>query len=223
MIAKQLAAQHAVQYVTDGMTVGLGTGSTSAFAIKTIGQKIQNGLNVKAVASSIQSEQLAKDAGITIVPFSHINIIDIYIDGAAEVDEDLNLIKGGGGALLREKILAFNSKQFVVIVDEHKLVKPLGKFPLPVEVTPFALELTTRQLQKLGCTTTVRQKDGKSYITDNKNFVIDCDFQKIDQVEELHQLIKAIPGVVENGLFLNQMVSKVIVGYQNGEVKVVER
>ena len=222
-MAKQLAAQHAVQYVTDGMTVGLGTGSTSAFAIKAIGQKIQHGLNVKAVASSIESEQLAKDAGITIVPFSHINIIDIYIDGADEVDEHLNLIKGGGGALLREKILAFNSKQFVVIVDEHKLVKQLGKFSLPVEVTPFALELTTRQLQKLGCTTTVRQKDGKSYITDNKNFVIDCDFQKIDQVEELHQLIKAIPGVVENGLFLNQMVSKVIVGYENGEVKVVER
>ena len=218
-----MAAEHAVQYVTDGMTVGLGTGSTSAFAIKAIGQKIQHRLNVKAVASSIESEQLAKDAGITIVPFSHINIIDIYIDGADEVDEHLNLIKGGGGALLREKILAFNSKQFVVIVDEHKLVKPLGKLPLPVEVTPFALELTTRQLQKLGCTTTVRQKDGKSYITDNKNFIIDCDFQKIDQVEELHQLIKAIPGVVENGLFLNQMVSKVIVGYENGEVKVVER
>ena len=218
-----MAAEHAVQYVTDGMTVGLGTGTTSAFAIKAIGQKIPHGLNVKAVASSIESEQLAKDAGITIVPFSHINIIDIYIDGADEIDEDLNLIKGGGGALLREKILAFNSKQFVVIVDEHKLVKPLGKLPLPVEVTPFALELTTRQLQKLGCTTTVRQKDGKSYITDNKNFIIDCDFQKIDQVEELHQLIKAIPGVVENGLFLNQMVSKVIVGYENGEVKVVER
>ena len=143
MIAKQMAAEHAVQYVTDDMTVGLGTGTTSAFAIKAIGQKIQQGLNVKAVASSIESEQLAKDAGITIVPFSHINIIDIYIDGADEVDEDLNLIKGGGGALLREKILAFNSKQFVVIVDEHKMFKQLGKFPLPVEVTPFALEAAT--------------------------------------------------------------------------------
>ena len=218
-----MAAEHAVQYVTDGMTVGLGTGSTSAFAIKEIGQKIQQGLNVKAVASSIQSEQLAKDAGITVVPFREINIIDIYIDGADEVDNDLNLIKGGGGALLREKILAFNSKQFVVIVDEHKLANQLGKFPLPVEVTPFALELTIRQLQKLGCTATVRQKDGKSYITDNKNFIIDCDFQKIDQVEKLNQLIKAIPGVVENGLFLNNMVSKVIVGYQNGEIKVIGR
>ena len=223
MIAKQLAAEHAVQYITDGMTVGLGTGSTSAFAIKAIGQKIQQGLNVKAVASSIQSEQLAKDAGITVVPFSEINIIDIYIDGADEVDVDLNLIKGGGGALLREKILAFNSEQFVVIVDEYKLVKQLGKFPLPVEVTPFAPELTIRQLQKLGCAPTVRQQEGKSYITDNKNFIIDCDFQKIEHVEKLHQLINAIPGVVENGLFLNNMVNKVIVGYQNGEIKVIER
>ncbi len=223
MIAKQGAAEHAVQYVTDGMTVGLGTGSTSAFAIKEIGQKIQQGLNIKVVASSIQSEQLAKEVGITILPFSEINLIDIYIDGADEVDKDLNLIKGGGGALLREKILAFNSEQFVVIVDEHKLVELLGKFPLPVEVTPFALELTIRQLQKLGCTATVRQKDGKSYITDNKNFIIDCDFQKIEHVEKLHQLINAIPGVVENGLFLNNMVNKVIVGYQNGEIKVIER
>src|SRR6478672_3912344 len=101
MIAKQLAAEHAAQYVTDGMTVGLGTGSTSAFAIKAIGQKIQQGLNIKVVASSIQSEQLAKEVGITILPFSEINLIDIYIDGADEVDKDLNLIKGGGGALLR--------------------------------------------------------------------------------------------------------------------------
>jgi ribose 5-phosphate isomerase A len=223
MIAKQLAAEHAAQYVTDGMTVGLGTGSTSAFAIKAIGQKIQQGLNIKVVASSIQSEQLAKDAGITIVPFSEINLIDIYIDGADEVDDDLNLIKGGGGALLREKILAFNSEQFVVIVDEHKLVERLGKFPLPVEVTSFALELTVKQIQKLGCVPIVRQKEGKSYVTDNKNFIIDCDFQKIDQVDKLHQLINAIPGVVENGLFLNNMVRKVIVGYQTGEIKVIER
>ena len=223
MIAKQHAAEHAVQSVTDGMTVGLGTGSTSAFAIKAIGRKIQQGLNVKAVASSIQSEKLAKDAGITVVPFSEINIINIYIDGADEVDNHLNLIKGGGGALLREKILAFNSEQFVVIVDEFKLVKQLGKFPLPVEVTSFAVELTIRQLQKLGCAPTVRQQEGKSYITDNKNFIIDCDFQKIDQVEKLHELLNAIPGVVENGLFLNNMVSKVIVGYQSGEIKVIER
>ena len=223
MNAKQRAAERAVQLVEKGMTVGLGTGSTSAFAIEAIGKRIKQGLAVKAIASSIQSEHLAKKAGITVIPLSEVTTIDIYIDGADEVDKDLNLIKGGGGALLREKILAYNSNQFIVIVDEFKLVKHLGKFLLPIEVTPFAAELTTKQLHKLGCTTIVRHKDGKPYITDNNNFIIDCDFKKIEQVEKLQQLINAIPGVMENGLFLNNMVNKVIVGYDNGEVKVIEK
>jgi len=223
MTAKQLAAERAVQFIKDGMTVGLGTGSTSAFAIEAIGRKIQQGLRATAVASSTGSEQLAQTAGITVVNFSEVKTIDIYIDGADEVDKDLNLIKGGGGALLREKILAFNSNEFVVIVDEFKLVTYLGKFLLPVEVTPFAIELTIKQLQKLGCTTIVRQREGKPYITDNKNFIVDCKFKKIEQVEKLQQLIDEIPGVVENGLFLNNMVNKLIVGYENGKVKLVER
>src|SRR5215203_839260 len=223
MTPKQLAAERAVQFIKDGMTVGLGTGSTSAFAIEAIGRKIQQGLRATAVASSTGSEQLAQTAGITVVNFSEVKTIDIYIDGADEVDKDLNLIKGGGGALLREKILAFNSNEFVVIVDEFKLVTYLGKFLLPVEVTPFAIELTIKQLQKLGCSTIVRQTDGKSYITDNKNFIVDCNFKKIEKVEKLQQLIDEIPGVVENGLFLNNMVNKLIVGYENGKVKLIER
>jgi len=223
MNAKQLAADHAVQLVKNGMTIGLGTGSTSAFAIDSIGKKVQQGLSVKTIASSLQSEDLAKTAGITLVPFSEVESIDIYIDGADEVDKDLHLLKGGGGALLREKILAFNSKEFVVIIDEPKLVKHLGKFLLPVEVTPFAIELTIKQLQKLGCTTFVRQNNNKDYITDNGNFIIDCDFKKIEQVEKMHHLVNAIPGVVDNGLFLKNMVSKVIVGYENGQVEIMER
>lgn len=223
MNPKQLAAEHAVQFIKNGMTIGLGTGATSAFAIEAIGKKLQQGLSIKAIASSLRSEQLAKNAGITLMPFSEIKSIDIYIDGADEVDRELNLLKGGGGALLREKILAFNSKAFVVIVDEPKLVKYLGNFFLPVEVTPFAIELTMKQLQKLGCTSTVRKQNKKDYITDNGNFIIDCDFKKIEKVNELHQHINAIPGVVENGLFLNHMVSKLIVGYESGEVKLTER
>ena len=223
MNAKQLAAEHAVQFVKDGMTIGLGTGSTSAFAIDAIGKKVQQGLSVKTIASSLQSKDLAKTAGITLVPFSEVESIDIYIDGADEVDKDLHLLKGGGGALLREKILAFNSKEFVVIIDEPKLVKHLGKFLLPVEVTPFAIELTIKQLQRLGCTTIVRQNNNKDYITDNGNFIIDCDFKKIEQVEKMHHLVNAIPGVVDNGLFLKNMVSKVIVGYENGQVEIMER
>lgn len=221
MNAKQLAAEHAVQFVKNGMTVGLGTGSTSAFAIEAIGKKVKEGLSIKAVASSIRSEELARNVGISLIPFSEVETIDIYIDGADEVDKDLNLIKGGGAALLREKILAFNSKEFVVIVDSSKLVEHLGKFLLPVEIIPFAMELTLKQLQRTGCSTSVRIGNNKPYVTDNGNLIIDCDFRKIERVEQLHQSINNIPGVVENGLFLKDIVSKVIVGHDSGEVKVI--
>jgi ribose 5-phosphate isomerase A len=223
MNAKQVAAEHAAKLIQDGMTVGIGTGSTSAFAIEAISKRIKEGLSIKAVASSTRSEKLAKGAGITLIPFSEVEDIDLYIDGADEVDRNLNLIKGGGGALLREKILAFNSKEFIVIVDNSKLVPYLGKFLLPVEVTPFGMELTVRQLQKLGCTTTIRQEADKRYITDNGNIIVDCDFKKIEQVAQLHDSINAIPGVVENGLFSKTIVSKVIVGFENGEVQVISK
>lgn len=223
MNAKQLAAEHAVQFVKNGMTVGLGTGSTSAFAIEAIGKKINQGLSVKAVASSIRSEELARKVGISLIPFSEVESIDIYIDGADEVDKNLNLIKGGGAALLREKILAFNSKEFAVIIDSSKLVQHLGKFLLPVEIIPFAMELTLKQLQKAGCITSVRTENNKPHITDNGNLIIDCDFKKIENVESLHHFINNIPGVVENGLFLNNIVSKVIVGYENEEVNIITR
>lgn len=223
MNAKQLAAEHAVQFVKNGMTVGLGTGSTSAFAIEAIGTKVQRGLAIKAVASSLRSEQLASNAGIKLIPFSEVESIDIYIDGADEVDKDLNLIKGGGAALLREKILAFNSKEFVVIVDSSKLVARLGKFLLPVEIIPFAMELTLKQLRKTGCITSMRMDNDKPHITDNGNLIIDCDYRKIEQVERLHHIINNIPGVVENGLFLSSIVHKVIVGYENGEVNIINK
>ncbi|MGZ3881953.1 MAG: ribose 5-phosphate isomerase A, partial [Flavisolibacter sp.] len=142
MNGKLLAAEHAADFIRNGMTVGLGTGSTSAFAIQAIGRKVKQGLSIKAVVSSVRSEDLARENGITLIPFSEVESIDIYIDGADEVDSNLNLIKGGGGALLREKILAFNSQQFFVIVDDSKLVHHLGKFLLPVEITSFAKELT---------------------------------------------------------------------------------
>lgn len=223
MNAKQLSAEHAVQFVKNNMTVGLGTGSTSAFAIEAIGKKVQEGLSIKAVASSLRSEELAKNSGITLIPFSELETIDIYIDGADEVDKDLNLIKGGGAALLREKILAFNSKEFVVIVDNSKLVERLGKFLLPVEIIPFAMELTLKQIKKAGCSTSIRMNNNKPYITDNGNLIIDCDFKKIEQVEQLHYELNNIPGVVENGLFLNNIVSKVIVGYESGKVNVINK
>jgi ribose 5-phosphate isomerase A len=223
MNGKQVAAQNAAEFIKDGMTVGLGTGSTSAFAIEAIGKRVQQGISIKAVASSIRSEDLARQQGITLIPFAQVESIDVYIDGADEVDSNLNLIKGGGGALLREKILAFNSKQFLVIVDDSKLVEHLGKFLLPVEVTSFAKELTIRQLRKLGCSTTIRQKGNEPYITDNGNFIVDCDFRKIEDAPQMNHFLKGIPGVVENGLFLSNIVHKVIVGYKTGEVRVLDK
>jgi ribose 5-phosphate isomerase A len=223
MDGKQVAAQHAAEFIRDGMTVGLGTGSTSAFAIEAIGKRVQQGISIKAVASSIRSEDLARQQGITLIPFAQVESIDVYIDGADEVDSNLNLIKGGGGALLREKILAFNSKQFLVIVDDSKLVEHLGTFLLPVEVTSFAKELTIRQLQKLGCSTTIRQNGNEPYITDNGNFIVDCDFRKIEDAPQVNHSLKGIPGVVENGLFLSNIVHKVIVGYKTGEVRVLDK
>src|SRR5699024_5573587 len=140
--AKKAAGEKAATFVESGMTIGLGTGSTAFWAIKKIGERVAEGLKIRAVATSIESENLAKKWNIPIVPFSEIDFLDIDIDGADEVDSNLNLIKGGGGALLREKIVAAKSKQMIVVVDESKSVETLGKFPLPVEVVPFAIEWT---------------------------------------------------------------------------------
>src|SRR5689334_18245685 len=153
---KQLAAEKAVELVRDGMIVGLGTGSTAFFAIQAIGRKVKEGMKLTALGSSIASENLGREAGISMVDFTTVATIDLTIDGADEVDENRFLMKGGGGALTREKILASNSKKFVVIVDESKLVEQLGRFPLPVEVTPFGHNFTIRKLEMLGCRAALR-------------------------------------------------------------------
>src|SRR5215203_5572979 len=169
MNAKQAAAHKAVEAIQNGLVVGLGTGSTAYFAIEKIGELIRNGLAIKAVGSSVGTEELAKKAGIEIVDFATVTDIDLYIDGADEVDPHFNLIKGGGGALVREKIVAFNSKQFFVIVDHSKRVQRLGAFPLPVEVVPFAVNFTLRMLERLDGKAVLRQKEGKPFISDNGN------------------------------------------------------
>lgn len=218
MNAKRLAAEQAVDYVHDNMVVGLGTGSTAYWAIRKLGLMVQSGLNISAIATSVGSEELAKELGIKLVSFSDINEIDITIDGADEVDKDFNLIKGGGGALLREKIVATSSKEFIVVVDESKMVESLGKFPLPVEIIKFGYEATIKKLESLGCEPHIRIADDKVYVTDNGNYIIDCNFGKINDPKELQNKISLIPGVVDSGLFVNA-VSRVIVGHQNGLVK----
>ena len=220
---KKLVADKAVEYVQDGMTVGLGTGSTAYCVIEKLGEKVAAGLNIKAVASSKTSEEQARGLNIPIIPFSEVAQIDLNIDGADEVDELHNLIKGGGGALLREKIIAYHSKKFIVVVDESKLVERLGSFPLPVEIISFALELTIRQIEELGCNPVIRKKEGKQFTTDNGNLIVDCHFNRIEFPLTLNNQLHHIPGVVETGLFLNTMVETVLVGYSNGAVLVHQK
>ncbi|SFE27158.1 ribose-5-phosphate isomerase [Paenibacillus algorifonticola] len=221
MNVKQLAAEKAVQLVQDGMLIGLGTGTTAYWAILKLAQRMKlEGLDIKAVASSKQSEDLAAEYGIPLVPLAEITAIDLTIDGADEVDGELHLIKGGGGALLREKILAAHSKTFIVIVDESKKVSQLGHFPLPVEVVPFASNLTLQKLRELGCTAELRASADGIFVTDNGNYIADCRFGKIASPSELHEQLNAIPGVVENGLFIS-MASQVIVGFNTGETEIL--
>lgn len=223
MNSKQIAAENAIELVADGMVVGLGSGSTARYAIERLGEKVKDGLSIKAVATSIASETLARDLSITVIdPSDAASIdIDIAIDGADEVDRKGNLMKGGGGSLLREKVIAFASKRFYVIVDESKQVDKLGKRPLPVEIIPFGSALTLSHIERLGCKPVLRTVDGKAFITDNNNLIVDCQFEKIKDPAWLDIKFKMIPGVVETGLFLQQIVTGIFIGHDTGEVRVI--
>lgn len=217
---KKLAAEKAVEYVNDGMLIGLGTGTTAYWAIQKIGAMVKEGLKIKAVSSSDHSASLAKQLNIPLADINSIHGIDITIDGADEVDPKKNLIKGGGGALLREKILAINTKQYIIVVDESKMVNQLGKFPLPVEIVRFASKLTMKKIERLGCELTLRMKEGKEFITDNGNLIADCKFGSIQNVDTLNQQLHAIAGVVETGLFAN-FSPVIVVGHSTGNVQVI--
>ena len=216
---KKLAAEKALEFIKDGMTLGLGTGSTAYWAIEGIGALVKKGLRVRAVATSLQSEAQAKGLGIPIVPFAEVERIDVTIDGADEVDGQLHLIKGGGGALLREKIVAAVTEYYIIIVDESKLVQHLGKFPLPVEIAPFAWEWTLRKLKALGCEPVMRMsKDGQPFLTDNSHYILDCAFGQIMDPAHLHRQVSDITGVMEDGFFIG-MADLVISGSPAGEIR----
>ncbi|GGF84713.1 ribose-5-phosphate isomerase A [Paenibacillus albidus] len=217
---KQLAAEKAVEYVKDGMKVGLGTGSTAYWAIRKLGQRVQEGLNITAVATSRASEDQARELGIPLVSFGDIDSLDLTIDGADELDSELQLIKGGGGALLREKIVASNSGRMIVVADESKAVAVLGKFPLPVEVVPFAWEWTVAEIAKLGCKPELRRSGEELYKSDNGNYIADCRFEAIESAPELANALQNIPGVVEHGLFIG-IADLAIVGKQDGSIEVI--
>ncbi|OMD72018.1 ribose 5-phosphate isomerase A [Paenibacillus odorifer] len=218
---KQLAAEKAVEFVKDGMKIGLGTGSTAYWAINKLGERVSEGLKITAVATSRASKEQARELGIPIVAFGDIDSLDLTIDGADELDSSLQLIKGGGGALLREKIVASNSTRMIVIADESKVVNTLGKFPLPVEIVPFAWEWTVAELAKLGCNPELRRSGEELYKTDNGNYIADCRFEVIESAPKLALTIQSIPGVVEHGLFIG-IAAMAIVGKKDGSIEIIE-
>ena len=207
---KESVAIEAIQYIEDDMKVGLGTGSTMYYAVKHLGERVKEGLNIVCVPTSEKTAEWAEKFEIPLSDFSEIRSLDIAIDGADEVDENLQLIKGGGGALLREKIVADAAKKFIVIVDESKVVKTLGKFKLPIEVIPFGWKITAQSIESLGCKAILRKKEEEIFVTDNQNYILDCDFSEIHHPEQLNNTLKSIVGVVETGLFIN-MTKKVLV------------
>ena len=213
---KRAAAEKAVAYIKENMIVGLGSGSTAYYAIELLGQKIATGLKIQGVPTSLETEKLAKENNIPLL--FDFERVEITIDGADEVDEYGNLIKGGGGALAREKIVAAASFKEIIVVDESKLVKTLGRFPLPVEVLPFGRQFVKERLESLGCETILRKKGDKKFITDNQNYIFDCIFEQIDNPDELTKEINSIPGVVENGLFVG-LTNLVIVGHADGSAE----
>lgn len=204
---KKQAGEVAAEYVEDGMVVGLGTGSTVEWTIRKLGERFKDGLKVIGIPTSIRSEMLAKELGIPLGTLLDHPVIDLTIDGADEVDPKLNLIKGLGGALTREKVVAANSKKEIIVVDESKLVELLGtKAPVPVEVIQFAWNTCKTKLESLQCEPILRKDKNNpqlSYVTDNDNFILDCKFNGIQSPIELELKLNNIPGVIENGLFLN--------------------
>lgn len=203
MNEKQLVGEKAVEYIRDGMVVGLGTGSTAYYTIKKLGELVRKGLNIKGIPTSEQTAALAVKQGITLLDFKEVKQIDVVIDGADEFDADLNLIKGGGGALLREKIIANATSTFIVIADSSKGAEKLGAFPLPIEIVTFGAEMTSKKIAELGCEPKLRLNGNQPFITDNGNYILDCDFKLIESPEELEWQLNMIPGVIENGLFVN--------------------
>jgi ribose 5-phosphate isomerase A len=203
-LEKAGAARASLRFVRDGMTLGLGTGSTAAHVVRFLGEKVQAGLKIRGVPTSVHTGELAASLGIPLTTLEECQEIDVDIDGADEFDPQLHLIKGGGGALLREKIIASASRQVVIIADSSKQVAVLGKFPLPVEVIPFAQPLVAKRITALGATVNLRRDaKGNPFITDEGHHILDCSFGQIPDPPALARKLSDMPGVVEHGLFID--------------------
>lgn len=225
--AKFVAAKRAAEFVEDGMRVGLGTGSTAAWLVRCLGEMVrEDGLRIRGVPTSTRTAQLAREAGIEVITLDEARWLDVTIDGADEFDGDLNLIKGGGGALLQEKIVATASDQMVVIADAGKEVGTLGAFALPVEVIPFGasctrtlIEETLVSMDVLGRQVSLRMNGDAPFMTDEGNHILDLHLKRIGNVRQLSLVLNQIPGVVENGLFID-ICDTVVIGYGDGRVEV---
>lgn len=219
-LRKKAAGEKAAEFIQDGMIIGLGSGSTVYWLLKKMGELVEQGLNIKGIPSSVRTEGWAKDFNIPLTDFSEVQSLDIAIDGADEVDPHFNLIKGGGGSLLREKLVDAHAKQLIIIADESKLVQQLGQFPLPVEVVPFGWEVTAQKIAQLGAVPELRRREGEIFVSNNGNYILDCTFDVIPNPQELHKQLKLLLGVVETGLFID-MTDMVIIG--GDDVKILHK
>ncbi len=201
---KEAAGRAGVTFVKGGDVVGLGTGSTAAYAVRFLAERVKAGLKIRGIPTSSGTRDLAANLGIPLTNFDEVQQIDVTIDGADEFDPKLQLIKGGGGALLREKIVASASKKVVIMTDASKQVHVLGKFPLPVEVIPFAQALVAKRIAALGASVKVRRgADGNPYVTDERHHILDCSFGEIPDPAALARVLDGISGIVEHGLFID--------------------
>jgi len=221
---KELVGTQAAELVQSGMTIGIGTGTTMEWMIRALGKKVNSGLEIRAVSTSQASNELAAQFNIPLIELNDAAKIQLAIDGADEIDPQLQLIKGGGGALFQEKMVAAAAEEFVEIADDTKLVEQLGAYPLPVEVMIFNWKQVDKQLAKLiGKPQQLRlKKDGSPFMTDHGNYIIDISFGVIENPDALNQALHDIPGVIETGLFLG-MAGKALIGYPDGQTEWIER
>lgn len=223
MNAKQLAGEKAAEWVEDGMTIGLGTGSTVYYTIEKIGEMVKNGLQIVGVPTSERTRIQAEGLGIPLTSLNEVEKIDLTIDGSDEVDASFRGIKGGGGALLREKMVADISDTNIWVVSSNKRVDVLGKFPLPIEVIPFGYKQVANKLQKRGADARLRKtEDGDIYVTDNGNYILDIYNQAFTDPAEWQDWLQKVPGIVEQGFFLG-IVDIVIAASESGEIELFER
>ncbi|OVE68623.1 ribose 5-phosphate isomerase A [Clostridium diolis] len=215
MDQKRVAGEKSAEYIKNGMILGLGTGSTAYYMIKKVGELIKNGMEIKAVATSKSTESLARELKIPLLSIDEVDRIDLAIDGVDEIDNEFNAIKGGGGALFREKIVASLANEVIWIMDESKLVDGIGKFPLPVEILPYGYKHVIKELQDYSLNPKIRMKEEEIFVTDNGNYIVDLHIGKPMNINDVYNKVNKITGVLETGLFIN-MCDRIIIGTSSG-------